>query len=43
MGEEALGVAKNICPVQGNARARKAGVSGLEGKAREGGYRGLSR
>jgi hypothetical protein len=41
MGGEALGLEKIICPIQGNARARKQEWVGW-GAERGRGYRGLS-
>jgi hypothetical protein len=40
MGGEALGLAKIICPIQGNARARNREWVGW-GAGQGGGYRGL--
>ena len=41
MGEEALGLAKIICPSIGECQVQEAGVGGLGSRA-GGGYRGLS-
>jgi hypothetical protein len=41
VGEEALGLAKIICPITGECQGQKAGVGRLGSRA-GGGYRGLS-
>ena len=41
MGEEALGLAKIICPSTGEYQGQEVGVGGL-GSRVGGGYRGLS-